>query len=123
MIKEVGNIYIDSVGYNSVGDRILKEREQLSKGGLVAITGLVSADSKQLLSDLKVNFNGVFNSKQRLEVVEICSRMVQTAINELGPSLLHYKNIQRLKNSIRRKVQRIFEKEPVILVNLYQLAK
>lgn len=116
-------MYIDNVGYSIVGERTLKEREQLSKGGLVAITGLVSVNSKRLLSDIKVKFCGVFTSKQRIEVVNICNKMIKSAINELGPSLIHYKNIQRLKNSIRRKLQRIFEKEPVIVINLYQIAK
>ena len=113
---------VDGLGVGDVDGRILEERRQLAKSGVVVITVFLSEKTKQV-ERVEIEVRGVLyfsENKELLEKAEVVLRDSLAAVKETD--FIEYPN---LKEKAAEKIGKLFWKqlrrEPYVLTNVYEI--
>ncbi|AJR11893.1 hydrolase [Mesomycoplasma dispar] len=117
-------IYVSGYGIGDVSLEVLKERESLSRDGLIIVSFLFDPISKKILSVPEITDYGILSKENREPYCEIIRKIIFTNFSNLKK--INDKIIkelqQKTQKNIKRKLFRIFDKEPnvsVLIHNIY----
>ncbi len=131
-ISDVGDIIIDGFGVGDISKEVIFERETLVRDGVIIISAIVNKKNKKLYDNVDIKYIGVISSEERDEVDELIKQNLVSVYNKLINAkkedqgnnqnkdvnkLLSTSQIQNtLKKTIRKKVFKLTDKEPMIVV-------
>lgn len=120
MSANVLEVFIDGFGIGDVSQSIIREREQLSKFGLVYIS--IILDKKNNVVDKpQIEMRGVVDIKLKENILDIISSNVLEII-EASKNEWNYKEVQlRIKKKLRRVINKQLNKEPIIIPIFYKI--
>ncbi|UUM19085.1 ribonuclease J [Mycoplasma sp. 1018B] len=118
-IKEIHDTIIDGFGVGDISSEVILERELLGRDGIILVSVLYNSKTKLLNGKLQMNFVGIFDK----ETKKIAKELIKTTIlkiieNETFDGLKTFQN--RARQVIRKKIFKVFDKEPMIIVSLVQ---
>ncbi|MDJ1646292.1 ribonuclease J [Mycoplasma phocimorsus] len=109
---------IDGFGNGDVSSGVIKERELLSKDGLITVSILFSNKTKKIIDEFNINFLGVVAKSQKNELKTfIRSIIINILRDEQFNSIRDMQD--RLRKVIRKKIFKSMDKEPMVIVTFY----
>ncbi len=133
-ISEVGDIIIDGFGVGDISREVIFERETLVKDGVIIISVLTNKKNKKIYDNIDIKYIGVISSEERDKVDEVIKANLLNVYNktffsgnengtnnneEIKTSSSQFQNT--LKKSIRKKVFKLTDKEPMIVVSFTEI--
>lgn len=133
-ISEVGDIIIDGFGVGDISREVIFERETLVKDGVIIISVLTNKKNKKIYDNIDIKYIGVISSEERDKVDEVIKANLLSVYNktffssnengtnnneEIKTSSSQFQNT--LKKSIRKKVFKLTDKEPMIVVSFTEI--
>ncbi|QZE12661.1 ribonuclease J [Mycoplasma sp. Ms02] len=119
-IKNVGDLIIDGFGVGDISSEVINEREMLGRDGLIVVSLMFNTKTKEISPDFHINYVGIIDRDDRPEMNKIISQTIVTIIEE--ESFERLKDLQeRLRRSIRKKVYKNCDKEPMIAITFNTL--
>lgn len=116
--RAVGDNIIDGFGNGDISSSVIRERELLSKDGLIAISILFSNKTKKILDEFNINFLGVVAKSQKNELKTFIRSIIINVLREEQFNTI--RDIQeRLRKIIRKKIFKSMDKEPMVIVSFY----
>lgn len=76
-----GYVFVDGTGVGDVGPRVLRERDELAKGGFVTIIIPVRKRSRELAGKARIVTRGAVYSEQADDVLKGAEKALQTALS------------------------------------------
>lgn len=117
-LKEFGEVIIDGFGVGDISYGVLKERESLSAGGLVAITVQLSRNTRKALEPIDIQLIGVVVNDRHEEIKETIQDIVKQKVLETRNF-----DMREVQNQIKKKVQKALmksiNKEPLVITTFY----
>ncbi|MXR13713.1 ribonuclease J [Mycoplasma flocculare] len=126
--KGQDEIYISGFGVGDVSFEVLKERENLSRDGLIIISFLFDPVSKKILSIPEITDYGILSKENRESYFEIIRKIIFnnfSNLKKINDKILKELQ-QKTQKNIKRKLFRMFDKEPsvsVLIHNIYSEEK
>ncbi|MBG0730511.1 thioredoxin domain-containing protein [Mycoplasma sp. 'Moose RK'] len=124
LTKGQDEIYIAGYGVGDVSFEVLRERELLSRNGLIIITFLFDPNAKKIVSTPEITDYGILSKENREHFREIIRKIIFSNFSNLKK--INDKIIRELQSktqkNIKRKLFRIFDKEPsvsIVIHNIY----
>ena len=103
-------ILIDGSNSDDIGNLVLKDRELLSKNGIVIVSATLDRKTKKILANPEILTRGFIYVKDNLDMVEksqeICKDIIESNAFE-GQKV----DFNKIKNLIREKLGDYFEEE------------
>ncbi len=103
-------ILVDGKNADDIGELVLKDRELLSKNGIVIVSATLDKKSKKLLANPQILTRGFIYVKDNLDMVakmeEISRKIIETNVEE-GQKV----DFTKLKNKVREELGDYFYKE------------
>lgn len=126
-ISNVGDIIIDGFGIGDISREVIFERETLVRDGVIIVSVLTNKKNKKIYDDIDIKYIGVITSEERDEVDEIIKNNLVSIYNkiilnddqQLKVNSTQFQNL--LKKSIRKKVFKLTNKEPMIVVSFTEI--
>ncbi|MGZ9413508.1 ribonuclease J [Mycoplasma sp. AC157] len=119
-LKQVGEVIIDGFGIGDISSEVIKERETLARDGIITITSLVEYKTKKLQGDLQINSSGIISKENKNIIHEIITSAFYQSFLDAEKIVL--KDLQeKIKKIIKKKIFKIFDKEPIIVVVFYEI--
>ncbi len=103
-------ILIDGKNADDIGDLVLKDRELLSKNGIVIITATLDKITKNLLAEPQILTRGFIYVKENLDIVKNISEMSRKVIENNTESGRRV-DFTKIKNDIREELGNYFYQE------------
>ena len=100
---KTGEILVDGKNADDIGDLVLKDRELLSKNGIIIVTATVDKKTKKILANPQILTRGFIYVKDHLDMVERMEEISKEVIEEniaRGQKL----DFTKIKNKIREKL-------------------
>ncbi|WP_215743055.1 ribonuclease J [Mesomycoplasma hyorhinis] len=123
-IKNAGEVIVDGFGVGDISTEVIKEREALSRDGTIVVCALLDTKSKRLISELIINSYGILTKENKEKVSKIIHEVVYTHFSAVSKTRLsdnQVKEVQeKIQKSIKRKIFKAIDKEPVIIVAFYE---
>ncbi|QJB71495.1 ribonuclease J [Mycoplasma sp. 1654_15] len=123
-IKNGGEVIVDGFGVGDISTEVIKERETLSRDGTIVVSALLDTQTKKLISELIISSYGILTKDNKEKVHKIINDVVFTqfsAVSKTKMSDNQIKEIQeKIQKSIKRKIFKAIDKEPVIIVAFYE---
>lgn len=111
-------VFIDGLGIGDIGHVVLRDRQVLAQDGMVVITVIIDAKSKNIIGNIQITSRGFIHVKENFDLVNETKRKVEKAVREntsRGSSI----DWDLVRNQIRETVgQFLFtktERRPMIL--------
>ena len=123
-ISQVGDTIIDGFGIGDISKEVIFERETLVRDGVIIISTMVDKKTKNIYNNIDIKYIGVISNDERDEIDEVIKDVL---IN------FYYKSIEAnekinsnqlqtsLKKSIRKKVFKLTDKEPMVVVSFNEI--
>ena len=106
---EADEILIDGNSSDDIGDLVLKDRELLSKNGIVIVSATIDKKTKKIIANPQILTRGFIYVKDNLDIVEksenICKEIIEENIN--GKKV----DFSGIKNKIRERLGTYFNEE------------
>lgn len=106
---EADEILIDGNSSDDIGDLVLKDRELLSKNGIVIVSATIDKKTKKIIANPQILTRGFIYVKDNLDIVEksesICKEIIEENIN--GKKV----DFSGIKNKIRERLGSYFNEE------------
>lgn len=103
---EVDEILIDGTSSDDIGDLVLKDRELLSKNGIVIVSATIDKKTKKIIASSQILTRGFIYVKDNLDIIEkseaISNEVIEECIN--GKKV----DFSGIKNKIREKLGAYF---------------
>ncbi|MDD4831326.1 MAG: ribonuclease J [Bacilli bacterium] len=120
---KVGNIMIDGISTEDVGELVIKDREMLSDNGIVIISSTLDKKTKQLLAGPEIITRGFIYVKESSDMIKEIGEISLKILNEnISNNYVDYNNV---KNSIREEVGRYLymetETRPMIITVMQEI--
>ncbi len=116
-IKEFGDVLIDGFGVGDISYSVVKERQMLAAGGLIAITTQVDRRTKTVVGENNIQFVGVASKGELKDLEELVNGVIIQKIEEIKKF-----DIRELQNEIRRRVRKVISKvvnkEPLVVITI-----
>ncbi|UWD34235.1 ribonuclease J [Mesomycoplasma molare] len=119
-IKQVGEVIIDGFGIGDISSEVIRERENLARDGVITITNLVDYKTKKLIGDLQINSSGIISKENKSKITEIITSAVYQTFLETEKIVLKEAQ-EKIKKIIKKKIFKIYDKEPVLVVIFYEI--
>lgn len=117
-LKEFGETIIDGFGVGDISYGVLRERENLSAGGLVSISVQIARSNKKVLQPMSIQLVGVVVKERLAEIQGVIEEIVVQKIQESKVF-----DIREIQNHIKKKVQKTLlktlNKEPLVVSTFY----
>lgn len=111
-------VFIDGLGVGDIGHVVLRDRQVLAQDGMVVITVIIDAKSKNVVGNIQITSRGFIHVKENFDLVNEAKRKVQKVVKDntgKGASI----DWDLIRNQIREVVgQFLFQKterRPMIL--------
>ncbi|MFZ2300216.1 MAG: ribonuclease J [Candidatus Moraniibacteriota bacterium] len=111
-------VFIDGLGIGDIGHVVLRDRQVLATDGMVVVTVIIDAKSKNIIGNIQITSRGFIHVKENFDLVNETKRKVEKAVREntsRGSSI----DWDLVRNQIREVVgQFLFtktERRPMIL--------
>ena len=128
-IKETGekifvdDILIDGTSTDDVGDLVIKDREMLSRDGIVLVSASLSKKDKKILVGPEITTRGFIYVKDSKEMIDEIKRISLEVIeSNINGNYVDYNNI---KSDIREKLSKYFyvetESKPMIIAVIQEV--
>lgn len=126
-ISNIGEIIIDGFGVGDISREVIFEREVLVRDGVVIISILINKKNKKIYDNIDIKYIGVISNEERDRVDEkIKQNLVnfynKTILNSNQQSKVNSTNFQNnLRKLIRKKIFKLTDKEPMIVVSFNEI--
>ncbi|AWX69605.1 ribonuclease J [[Mycoplasma] anseris] len=121
-LRNVGDVIIDGFGIGDISHEVIKERENLARDGVLAISTLIDYKKKKRINELQVNSYGLITKDNKEVVYKVVEDLFKKEFDDKKPHEIDLKDIQeRLRKSIKRKIYKLIEKEPLVVITLYEI--
>jgi ribonuclease J len=112
-----GNIYVDGVGLDDVGDIVLRDRKQLSEDGMLIIVITLSKTERKIVSGPDTISRGFVYARDSEDLLKDVNNLVKTTVNDLQEANSHQWNVmkQKIKKSVGQYLYTHTKKKPMIL--------
>ena len=121
-MKNIGHIIIDGFGIGDISSEVIKERENLGRDGVIALSTLIDYKKKTPIGELQINSYGAITKDNKDIVYNIINDLFKKQFEGKSPKEINLKEIQEhLRKTIKRKIYRIIDKEPLIVITLYEI--
>lgn len=121
---EAGSVYVDGLGIGDVGQIVLRDRQQLSKDGVVVVIAVLSKETPYtIISGPDIVSRGFTFMREAEELVEGAKKTVIVAIEQqLNPEHIEWGNLKRsIHESLGRYLWDKTRRRPMILPILLQM--
>ncbi len=106
---KVEEILVDGTNAEDIGELVLKDRELLSKNGIVIVSGTLDKKTKKLLADPQVLTRGFIYVKENLDIVMHISELAKEVIEKnINNGKVDFTST---KNAMREELGKYFYKE------------
>ncbi len=121
MLKEKADtsyVFIDGLGIGDIGHVVLRDRQMLAQDGMVAITVIIDAKTKNIIGNVQITSRGFIHVKENFDLVNEAKRKVQKVVKDTTSkeTSIDWDNV---RNQIREVIgQFLFtktERRPMIL--------
>ncbi len=114
-IKEYGDVLIDGFGVGDISYSVIRERQTLAAGGLIAIATQVSRRTKKVVGTSNIQFVGVASKAELKDLEELVNGIVIQKVEEAEKF-----DLRELQNDVRKRVRkvvsRVVNKEPLVVI-------
>lgn len=121
---EVDEILIDGNTSDDIGELVLKDRELLSKSGIVIVSATLDKKTKKLLANPQILTRGFIYVKDNLEIVERSEEISKEVIEEIANSGGKV-DFAKIKQKVRENLGDYFNKEtgsiPMIITVILEI--
>lgn len=121
---EVDEILIDGNTSDDIGELVLKDRELLSKSGIVIVSATLDKKTKKLLANPQILTRGFIYVKDNLEIVERSEEISKEVIEEIANSGGKV-DFAKIKQKVRESLGDYFNKEtgsiPMIITVILEI--
>ena len=122
VMKNIGHIIIDGFGIGDISSEVIKERENLGRDGVIALSTLIDYKKKTPIGELQINSYGAITKDNKDIVYNIINDLFKKQFEGKSPKEINLKEIQEhLRKTIKRKIYRVIDKEPLIVITLYEI--
>ena len=106
----IDEILIDGNTSDDIGELVLKDRELLSKNGIVIVSATIDKKTKKIIANPQILTRGFIYVKENLDLIEkseeICKEIIEDTI------MMNQKiDFARIKQAIREKLGDYFRQE------------
>ncbi|KUH47188.1 ribonuclease J [Mycoplasmopsis meleagridis] len=120
-VKEIGDTIVDGFGVGDISSAVLNERETLGRDGVIIIAAYYNNRTKLLSGKMQIKFIGIFDKKSKTDAKELIKNVIVKLIDkETFNGLRDFQN--RARQSVRRKIFKVYDKEPMVIINLMQIS-
>ncbi|RMA79050.1 ribonuclease J [Metamycoplasma subdolum] len=121
-IRPTGDIVIDGFGIGDISHEVIRERENLSRDGVIALSVLVDYRKKIPLNKLQIDSLGIITKDNKELIEKIIEDQFKKEFEGKKPKEINLKDIQeRLRKTLKRKIYKSIDKEPIIVITLYEI--
>ena len=120
---DADDILIDGTSSDDIGDMVLKDRELLSKNGIVIVSATISKKTKKIIASPQILTRGFIYVKDNLDIVEKSEAISKAVIEECidGKKV----DFSGIKNKIRERLGNYFNEEtgsiPMIITVILEI--
>ena len=118
-ISQVGDTIIDGFGVGDISKEVIFERETLAREGVIIVSIMANKDSKKLYDNINIKYVGVISPTEREQIDLLINELVQEHYYKMLVAGGRFSLIQLqtiLKKSIRKKVYKKTDKEPMVVI-------
>ena len=121
-IKNIGHLIIDGFGIGDISNEVIKERENLGRDGVLALSILIDFKTKKPIGELQINSYGIITKDNKDVIYNIINTLFFREFEGKQTKEINLRAIQeQLRKSIKRKIYRTIDKEPLIVITLYEI--
>jgi len=121
-IQNIGHLIIDGFGIGDISSEVIKERENLGRDGVIALSVLIDYKKKMPIGELQINSYGSITKDNKEIIYNIINTLFDKEFKGKQTREINLKNIQeQLRKSIKRKIYKAIDKEPLVVVTLYEI--
>ena len=114
-IKEYGDVLIDGFGVGDISYSVIRERQTLASGGLIAIGAQIDRRTKKVIGESNIQFVGVAAKSELKELNELVSGIIIQKVEEADKF-----DLRELQNDVRKRVRKVVSKvvnkEPLVVI-------
>ncbi len=121
--KKVGiqNVLVDGLGVGDVGNVVLRDRQQLSKDGILVAVIPIDHEAKKITGEIEMISRGFVYVKESEDLLNKAKKVATSAVKEEAP----HKNLLYLRRKISRRLEDFLYNEtrrrPIVLVELIEV--
>ncbi|ACF07441.1 ribonuclease J [Metamycoplasma arthritidis] len=122
-IRNVGDVIIDGFGVGDISHEVIKERENLARDGIIALSCLIDYKKRTPINTPQITSYGVITKDNKDVVYNIIQELFEKEFaNKRSPKEIDLRDIQdKLRRGIRKKIYKAIEKEPMVIITLYEI--
>ncbi len=79
---DAGYVFIDGLGIGDIGHVVLRDRQVLAQDGMVVITVIIDAKTKNIVGNVQVTSRGFIHVKENFDLVNEAKRKVQKVVKD-----------------------------------------
>lgn len=120
-----GSVNVDGLGVGDVGEVVLRDRQQMAEGGIIMPVLVIDAETFEPAAPPDVYSRGLVYVEEATELMEALKAEIAAvaesflAEEEKDAELLR----RRLRSQVRRAVQQLTERRPIVLPIVIELGK
>ncbi|UUD36003.1 ribonuclease J [Mycoplasmopsis citelli] len=116
-IQEIGDTIIDGFGIGDISSEVIAERESLGREGVIIINLLYSSKQKRITSDLFIDYIGVIDDKDKVEISELIKNVLINVIETKDFSSMKDLN-EKIRKAVRKRIYKLTEKDPMVVLGI-----
>ncbi|PZW01526.1 ribonuclease J [Metamycoplasma auris] len=121
-IKSVGDVVIDGFGIGDISQEVINERENLSRDGVIALSCLINYKTRKPIGKLHISSYGIVSKENKDTIIKIINNLFLKEFENKSSHQIDLKDIQEhLRKTVKRKIFKSLNKEPIIVVTLYEI--
>ncbi|TPE56708.1 ribonuclease J [[Mycoplasma] falconis] len=121
-IRNVGDVIIDGFGVGDISREVINERESLARDGVIALSVLIDYKKKRPIDELQISSYGIMTKDNKEIITKIVNDLFNKEFEDKSAKEINLKEIQeKLRKSIRRKIAKAIQKEPMVVITLYEI--
>lgn len=121
-IRNVGDVIIDGYGIGDISHEVINERENLARDGVIALSSLIDYKKKKPINELQISSYGIITKDNKEVIHKIINDLFKKEFENKQTKEINLKEIQeKLRKSIKIKIAKTIDKEPMIVITLYEI--
>ncbi|WP_434337101.1 ribonuclease J [Mesomycoplasma conjunctivae] len=118
VIKCESEVFVDGFGVGDISFEVLRERELLSRDGVLIISMLYDYSSKKILSKPTITEYGILSKENKEEINQIIDDIIVdnfASLTKISDKIIRELQ-EKIQKSIKRKIFRLYDKEPMVVL-------